>query len=388
MAQSFDLTDPRTVNLWDQKAELQVRNYSALLDPDNGLVGGEGSGSLVITKDEMAKGGLGAWVRMKQIYQLSQRGRQGSEVLKNHGEGYKDDTFDVYANRLRFLYTSSDPMVQQAVPEDVLDTASVLLGDLMARRQAFALHAHATGLSQLTDNAYRLHNTINAVNSEYIIRPNGKSAGNLTSSDTFDVDLINDANRLVSLIQPNIRPAMTPWGAKYCLFISPEQAHDLRASDSQWYGAMLAKVQGGDLEGNGIFTRVLGVWHDFVIFVDKFIPPGIDSDSAPTTLLSATRRAWVGGAGALALAHAKGYRNDPAYAVNRYRWDFESEDFGSQMDIALTTNVGVARPRFTKPGEASARELGVVVIETYADKGSVTDATAYAEWSDAGMTIT
>ena len=386
MGQVFDLTDPRTVNLWDQKAEMEVRGYSALLDPDNGLMGAPDSGALVVTKDEMSSGGKGALVRMKMIYQLEQRGRQGAEVAKGHGEGYKDATFDVYANRLRFVYTSEDPMAQQAVPEDVLDTGSALLGDLMARRQALALHLHATGISTITDNAYRLHNTINAVNSEYILRPNGKSANNLTSSDTFDVNLLNDANRLVSLIRPRIRPASTPWGPKFCLFLAPEQIHSLRESDSQWYAAMTAKIQGGDGE-SGIFSRALGVWLDFVIFSDLFVPPGVDSDSSPTVGLSDTRRAWVGGANALALAHAKGYRNDPAYAANRYRWDFESEDFGSQMDIALTTNVGVARPRFTRPGEASAREAGVVVIETFASKGGLSDATVYDEWIDAGLTI-
>lgn len=384
--QIFDLTDPRTVNLWDQKAELEVRGYSALLDPDNGLMGAPNSGSLVITKDEMATGGKGALVRMKMLYQLEQRGRAGAEVAKGHGEAYKDDTFDVYANRLRFVYTSEDPMAQQAVPEDILDTASGFLGDLMARRQALALHAHATGFTLITDEAFRLHNTINAVNSEYILRPNGKSANNLTSSDTFDVNLLNDANRLISLVRPRIRPAATPWGPKFCLFLAPEQIHSLRESDSQWYAAMTAKIQGGEAD-SGLFSRALGVWLDFVIFKDDYVPPGLNSDSSATVALASTRRAWVGGANALALAHAKGYRSDPAYAINRYKWDFESEDFGSQMDIALTTNVGVARPRFTRPGEASAREAGVVVIETYADKGGLANATVYDEWIKAGVTI-
>jgi hypothetical protein len=76
------------------------------------------------------------------------------------------------------------------------------------------------------------------------------------------------------------------------------------------------------------------------------------------------------------------------YGLNRYRWDKETEDFGAVGQIAATTIVGMARPRYKKPGEPTERENGIVAIQTYGDfGGQITAEQAYAPWIDAGATI-
>lgn len=385
MALSYNLGDPEVKNIWEKTIEREVRAKDALLDPENGLAGASAD-SLIQQKDDLVQEG-GSFIRTQLRYQVTNRGRAGDEVLKGHGTGYKTNTFDIYANTIRNAFTISSPIVQQWITVDAAEEGRDVMADWFASRFSFACHAHAAGISLITDEAYRLHNTINLVNSEYVIRPNGKTAGNLTSSDTFDLDIINDAARFVKIIKPKIRPAMTKYGPKYCVFLAPEQVHSLRESNSEWFAKMSFAAQGGRIEDNGLYTKALGEDQGFLFYESDFIPPGLNSDSAPTALLANTRRAWIGGAQALFMAFGRGWKVAPGYSLNRFAWANESEDFDHQRDLAVTSIVGVARPRYTKPGESAAREHGVVVIETYADRGGVASSTLYEPWTDAGCTV-
>lgn len=382
--QVLSLSDPEVVNAWETDVDLETRALDPLLDPANGLAGPEGSGALIVQKDQLVNE-PGAFIVMKQGYQLEGSGKAKDAVLKGNEEAYKTATQNVYVDTLRHAFAISSPITQQWVPEDVLETGKTLLGDWMASRQSFSLHAHATGCDFITLDQYRLNNTIAAVNSSYVIRPNAKTAGNLTSSDTFDIDLLNEAAMYVRALRPKILPASTPWGPKFCVFISPAQARDLRKSDTVWFAKMSSAAAGGQIEMNGLYTRYLGQEQDFLIFESDFIPPG--HNSGGTAFKDKTARAWIGGAGALAHAFGRGYRWAPGFAPNRYQWVKDSEDYSHQNSIGVATISGAIRRRFQKPGESSAREAGVLVLETYADRGSIGSDDMYRDWINAGATV-
>jgi N4-gp56 family major capsid protein len=371
----YDSTDNEVVQTWEKELGREVRARDPLFDPYYGFAG-KSDTSLIQIKDQLTNG-PGARIRTKLRYQLDGRGRAGEEPLKGYGEAYKTSTFDVEVNVLRHYVETSSPMVDQWVPEDTLEEGRDGLADWFATRYAFSAHLHAAGISIVTDAAYTLHNTINALNSSYIIRPNGKTAGNLTTADTFDVDILNNAARQLKLLRPKIRPASTPRGDRYCVFLAPEQVHSLRQSDSVWFATMQNALAGGRIDDNPLLTNALGEWNGFVFFESDWVPPGLNSGA--TKIKDYTRRAWIGGAQALFLAHGRG-RAPQGYGLNRYRWDRETEDFGHVGQIAATTIVGMNRPRYTKPGEASARENGILCIETYADHG-MTGSDVYAPWT-------
>lgn len=382
--QVYSLTDPEVVNTWETDVELETRALDPLLDPENGLAGLDGSGALIFQKDQLVDE-PGAFIRMKQAYQLQGRGAAKDRVLKGNEESYKTATQDVYVDTLRHAFAVASPITQQFVPEDVLETGKTLLGDWMAQRISFGLHAHATGADFISLDEYRLNNAISAVNSTYVIRPNAKTAGNLTTSDTFDVDILNEAAMYVRALRPKILPASTPFGSKFCVFISPAQARDLRKSDTVWFAKMSSAAQGGNIEMNGLYTRYLGQEQDFLIFESDFVPPG--HNSGGTAFKDKTARAWIGGAGALAHAFGRGYRWAPGFAPNRYMWVKDSEDYSHQNSIACATITGAVRRRFQKPGESSAREAGILVLETYADRGNISSADFYRDWIAAGATV-
>lgn len=378
----YDSTDPEVIQTWERSLSREVRARDPLFDEGLGFAG-KSDESLIQIKDNLTNG-PGQNIRTKLRYQLEGRGRAGNETLKGHGEAYKTATFNIYVDTMRHYVETSSPIVDQWVSEDTLEEGKDGLADWFSTRYAFSSHLHAAGISIVEDDAYRLHNTIEAVNSEYIIRPNGKTAGNLTSSDTFDVDLINQASRLVKLLSPAIRPAMTPRGPRYCVFLSPEQVFDLQQSDSVWFATMQNALAGGRIDDNPLLTNALGEWRGFIFFESKWVPPGLNSGG--TALKDKTRRAWIGGAQALVLAHGRG-RAPQGYGLGRYRWMRETEDFEHIGQVAATTICGIARPRYTKPGESSARENGIVVVETYADHGLSSD-TVYKAWTDIdGVTV-
>jgi len=375
MARFYNLTDPETIHVWDNIMDREVRARDPLLDPDAGLSGEKDS--LVCVKDNLSTG-PGAYITVKYKYQISGRGRGGDEVLKGNEERYQTATDNIYVDVLRHAFKSDSPMTQQFVKEDVMDEGVDSLSDWAATRMSMSLHAHAAGIALITDPVYRLHNTISAINSTYIFRPNGKTAGNLTAGDVFDVDLINDVAQFVKTVRPKLRPAKTPWGPRFCVFLHPDQVKDLKNSNSLWFAEMQSAMEGGRIDDNPIFTTALGQFNGFVFFESDFVPPGLNSGE--TAFKDNTRRAWIGGAGALGLAFGRGDRA-PGFSLNRWQWVRESEDFGFSNAVAAMTIVGAKRYRFTRPGEGSAREAGIVVVETYAEKAtSLTSDDVYADW--------
>ena len=107
----------------------------------------------------------------------------------------------------------------------------------MATRFELAANLHATGFSIITDKAYTLNNTVNALPSNYILRPECKASARPSglARDIFDLDFLNQLALRVKLLQPQIRPISTPDGEVYGVFLASEQVASLRKSDSIWF---------------------------------------------------------------------------------------------------------------------------------------------------------
>lgn len=382
MGFTVDFADVAARSQWEAKVELEIRPKDPLLDPDAGLLGTD-TGSLILEKDELLSGGKQLYVHFG--YQNRSRGKGNNEQLVGAEQGFDYATDTVALGILRNAWSIDDGgLTDQYVAFDTAKAIADVAADWAADRLSFALHTHAAGISLVTDDVYRLYNTIDALNTSYIFRPNGKAAGALLASDVFDINLLKDVGQFVKTVRPKIRPAQTPWGPKYCVFISPEQSRSLQEDDSSWYAAMLASLKGGN-QKSGVFTRVLGEFQDFLIFESDYIPPGIDG--AGTGFKANTRRAWVGGAGALSVAYGRGWKADPGYDINRWKWIKESRDFDENRAMGIRTMCGVNRLRYTDPRDATAKEAGIVVVETYVSHGNLTSAQAFQPWTEAAPTV-
>lgn len=378
----LDSTDPEVVQRWEKELEREVRVKGPLFDPANGF-SGTGFNKLIKIEDSLATA-PGATVTTTMRYQLDGRGRVGNEPLKGFGEAIKTATFSVGVDVFRHYVEVSSPMVDQYVHFDALAEGKDGLADLFASRFELAANMHATGFSIITDPAYTLNNTIAALASNYILRPNGKATAQaLTTADIFDLDFLNQCALRLKLLQPLVRPISTPDGEVFAVFLASEQVASLRKSDSIWFQTAQNALKGGFLEKNPLFTNALGMSQGFVFFEERYVPPGINTSDSK--IQDNTRRGWIGGAQALVLAFGRG--NAPAgYALNKFRWDKETEDFGHVGQIAGTTIVGMKRPRYSKPGTGVYQEAGVLAFETYAEHG-LDAATVYKPWIDAGASV-
>jgi N4-gp56 family major capsid protein len=381
MSEPLSLTDARVVTVWERKLAREVRVRGVLFDNKNGLAGSS-SANMIIMKDDL-KNGAGSNIVTKLKYQLNGKGRAGDKTLKGYGEAYKTSVFRIFIDTLRHYVETESPIIQQWVTEDTLDEGADGLADWFLTRYEFGAHLHAAGIDIITENEYTLNNEIQALNSNYILRPNDKAAGSLSSNDKFTIDVLNEAVMKLKLMRPKIRPAKTPRGDRFVCFLSPEQVRDLRKSDSEWFQLMVAALKGGVVDENPLFTNALGEYNGVIFIEADLVPPGMNSGG--TMFKDKTRRAWIGGASALMIAHGRGFA-PPGFDLNRYRWDRETEDFGHQQQLAATTIVGLARPRYTDPRDATTKEAGVFVIETYADHKS-TGSDIYEPWLTAGGTL-
>lgn len=379
----LSITDPEVVTRFEESIDVEARLRLGLMDDEYGFAGAS-EDSLVVLKDDLSTK-AGGTVRSYFAYQLHSQGRAKDEQLVNFEDRHRTSTFDLKVDVLRNAVAVESPMFQQWVQYNMLEVSKRVLGDWFATRIELGLHAHATGASFITKDAYNLNNTITAVQSGYIVRPNDKAAGALTSGDTLDVDVINEALMLLNLQRPKIRPANTPFGPKYVCFISSEQVRDLRKSDSVWFQLMQSAIQGGEVDGNPIFNNLLGAVHDVLFYKSDLVPPG--HNAGGTAFKSKTRRAWLGGAGALNLAFGRGDRPQ-GFGLNRFQWDMDSQDYGFRKMVAASTIIGGARPYFTDPADSTVSEQGVIVIETYAAySAALTDAKVYRDWIEAGATV-
>lgn len=380
----LSLNDPEVFIDWEKDLYREIALSDPLLDEAKGLAG-DSDGKLVQVNTDLTQKPGGS-IRFKKKYRIKGRGKVQDEVLKGSAGKYKTDVYQIYVDTLRNAVEVESPIQQQWVSEDALDESKDSLATWFAERMPLSLHLHAVGADFITDDAYTLNNTITAIHSEHILRPNGKTAGNLTSNDTLTVDFVNQLVTRLKLLKPKIAPAETPFGKKYVMFLANEHVEQLRASNSDWFNIMRAAIQGGRIEDNPIFGSALGVFHDVLFMESDLIPPGFNSGG--TAFKDKTRRAWVGGAQALLLAYGAGWAA-PGFALNKFRWDTEADDFAHRKQIAATTIVGGGAPVFTTPGEATARQNAIIVGETYADYGSgLSSTTVYAPWLEiAGVTV-
>lgn len=381
MSEPLSISDPRVVTVWERKLGREIRVRSVIFDSKNGFAGTNPS-NLVIMKDDL-KSEAGSNIVTKLKYQLNGKGRAGDKPLKGYGEAYKTSVFRIFVDTLRHYVETQSPIIQQWVTEDTLDEGADGLADWFVTRYEFAAHLHATGIDLITENEYTVNNEIQPIATDYILRPNSKAAGALNSNDKFSVDFLGEIMLRIKLARPKIRPAKTPRGDRFVCFLSPEMVRDLRKTDSDWFAIMSNAMKGGAIDDNPIFTSALGEIGGVIFYEADLLPPGLNSGG--TAFKDKTRRGWIGGASSLMVAHGRGFQA-PGFDINRYRWDRETEDFGHQHQLAATTIVGMARPRYTDPRDGVTKEAGVIAFETYADH-KATGSKVYEPWLTAGGTL-
>jgi N4-gp56 family major capsid protein len=350
---AFGTNDASTVKLWSKATEREVLPKTLL-----GKFMGSGSNSVVQTKDELQKS-AGDRIRMNLQYLLSARGRTGNEVLEGNEEAPSFATQDIVIDQLRNAIRYYGKIDKQRVVYDIRRDSRDQLADWFADRLDTSFLNQVCGNGAQTDTAYTGLNSVTAPSTRNIMWAGAAtSAATLTSSDTFDLSLVDKAVTRAKTLhdvysQPIIRPVKVGGGDYYVMILHPYQVKAMRTDTStgQWLDIQRAAMQGGEISKNPIFSGALGVYNGVIFFESPRSPLANDT----TTAVASTRSAVLLGAQSMFMAYGR-----EGGRAERYAWNEESFDFGNEHGVAAGLIFGMKRAIF------NSKDLATIVVATYA----------------------
>lgn len=306
---------------------------------------GTSSNSLCQVRNELKS--EGDRVRVQLRLQLSGDGVLGDSTLEGNEEALSVYYDDVYVNQLRHAVRSGGKMSEQRVPFSVREEAKDGLADWWADRWDTWFFNQIAGNTAQTDVRYTGLQAAIAPSSGNVVSIDSTSTASMTSSEVLDITKIHYAVYKAKEATYPIRPIRVGGKDYYVMFISEEQATDLKTNYSagQWGDIQKAALMGGKIADNPIFTGALGVIDNVILHSTSRLP-------SPATNV---KRAVLCGAQACAVAFGKGYS-----AGNKFSWVEELFDYENQLGVAAGCISGLKKLQF------NGTDLATIVVPTYA----------------------
>lgn len=313
----------------------------------------DGSDSIVQIKSELQKS-AGDKITQGLRMQLSGAGIQGDSTLEGNEEALTTYNDAIYIDQLRHAVRSAGRMSEQRVPFSVREEAKNGLKDWWTGRLDTAFFNQLCGNTGQADTRYTGNNaavapSATAGNTRHLI-PSGTSThsteASLSTTDTFQLSLIDRAVTIAKTATPLIRPIRVGGKNKYVMFLHPYQAFQLRtdatAGRITWYDAQSNRVQGGEMD-NPIYNGALGEYNNVILHESTYLP----------ALVTDRRRSVLCGAQAALLA--VGQDNSPT----KMNWEEEMFDYGNQLGVSAGMIFGLKKAVF------NSIDFGTVVVSTY-----------------------
>lgn len=344
---SYGVNDALAVKLWGKKLfqdALKKTYFDRFM--------GKSSNSLVQLRDETSKG-PGDRITIGLRMQLSGAGVQGDGTLEGNEESLTTYSDNVYIDQLRHAVRSAGKMSEQRVPFSVRDEAKAGLEDWWADRLDTWFFNQLAGYTAQTDTRYTGNQAATApsTNRKLFAGSTATDVGQ-TSSDIFNLNLIDKCVERAETVSPTLRPIMVGGEKKFVMFLHPYQVYDLRTSTSsgQWLDIQKAALSGGKDSGSPIYTGALGEYNGVVLHQASRVPQGVNGSSAVTT----TRRAIFCGAQAALMAY--GQKDQSA----EMSWVEELFDYQNQLGVSAGMIAGLKKTVF------NSEDFGTITVSTYA----------------------
>lgn len=359
---TYGVNDALANKLWSKKLDAETSKATAIAP----LIG-KSANSIIQLKDETQKA-AGDKVTFGLRTQLVGDGVTEGETLEGNEEAlstYKDDIFiNELAHAVRVK--NEQTIDAQRVPFSLREEANAGLVDWYADRMSMMFFLQACGYTAptvsfegLTVNLTAKHWGFNAPlvpSAGRILRAGAKANDeSLTSSDKFDLSLIDKAVEKAKLANPKIRPVNVNGGKHYVMYLHPIQVTSLRTNTStgQWLDIQkAAERRGGD---NPIFSGALGIYNNVILREAEHVMPGVDSSTGAQ--VANVRRAVL--LGAQSCVAAFGMKTAP----EKYKRVEELFDYQRELGVSVQTILGMKKTRFNNNNE----DFGTIVVSTYAE---------------------
>lgn len=347
----YGVNDALAVKLWSKRLAVE-----ALKQTWASKFMGEDSGSLIQIKTETQKS-AGDKITFGLRMQLTGNGVQGDGTLMGNEEALATYSDAIYIDQLRNAVRSAGRMSDQRVPFSVREEALSGLKDWWADRFDYSFFNQACGYTPQTDTRWTGNQATIAPDSTHYLTQHGSGNDqNITSSDTFNITILDKAVEKARTLTPAIRPIRVKDSDYYVAFLHPYQVTSLRTNTNtgQWLDIQKAAMTGGLVEENPIFDGALGVYNGVILHADARVTQGASS-AAPTTAVTTVRRAVFCGAQACMMAF--GQENPSAESFD---WVEEMFDYGNQLGVSAGSIFGLKKTVY------NSLDFSTIVMSTYA----------------------
>lgn len=343
---AYGVNDALAVKVWAKKLFVD-----ALKQTYADKFMGKSSSSLIQVRDELSKS-AGDRITVGLRMQLTGDGVQGDGDLEGNEEALTTYSDSVFINQLRHATRSAGKMSEQRVPFSVRDENRAGLADWYADRIDTAFFNQICGYTLQTDTRYTGNQAPTGPNTANRIWATGTDDTSQTSTNVFNLNLLDVAKERAATLSPTIRPLMIGGEKKYVCFLHPYQVYDLRTNTStgQWLDIQKAALMGGKESGNAIYTGALGEYNGVILHEDSRVTKGITNAGVDVTTV---RRAAFCGAQAAVFA----YGGDGGQEMT---WVEELFDYKNQLGVSAGMIWGLKKTVF------NSKDFSTLTISTYA----------------------
>jgi N4-gp56 family major capsid protein len=353
---SFGVNDTLAVKLWSKQltaAERESLEISALM--------GEDEDSIIHVKSETKKG-AGDKVTFGLRTRLTQDGKTENETAEGNGESLSIYADSIYINELGAIVgvKSENTIDQQRVPFDLRDEAKRGLADWWADRKATMFFNQVCGYTVQTNTKYTGLNAVTGPTStRRIVAGSGTADQDITSSDTFTLNLIDQAVELAKVGSSMVRPIRIGGAKKYVMYLHPYQVTSLRTNSAsgQWLDIQKAALSGGADSKSPIYTGALGEYNGVILRVSQDVTQGVNGSTGAA--ITTVRRGVLLGAQAAVMAYGRAGNGE-----GKFRWNEELLDHKRRLECSAWSVLGAKKTVF------NSVDFGTVVISSYASAAS------------------
>jgi len=368
----FALGDALAVKLWSKDLDVQ-----ALQATDIAPLIGDSVNSIIQRKTESSKG-PGDQITYGLRIQLVGAGFTENELAEGNGESLAIYSDKLTINELGHVVgvKSENTIDQQRVPFDLRAEARDGLKDWWAKRMSVAFFNQVCGNTVANNNGIfsgtkytgmQAALAPTSAGNRILRQSSATDDANLTSNDTFTIDLIDkakeqavapplDANGNNTI--PKVRPVKVNGQDMYVVYLHPYQVTSLRTNTGtgQWLDITKFAFMGGKPADNPIFNGALGYYNGCVLREAYDITNGVANAGTAST---SVKRAVLLGAQACTIGY--GQKDSPT----KYRWNEELFDHKRRLEVSAWAIWGMKKVQFSNPGNATT-DFGTVVISSWA----------------------
>lgn len=349
---TFGVNDALAQKLWSKNLSVAEREYL-----DIAPLMGEDENSIIQIKSETRKG-AGDKVTFGLMARLTGDGKTENETAEGNGESLSIYSDSVFVNELGHIAAarSDNTIDAQRVPFDLREKCKSALGMWWADRKSASFFNQVCGYTVQSNTKYTGLNAVTAPTStRRIIAGSGSADQDITSSDGFTLNLIDQAVEMAKVGSNMVNPIRIGGQKKYVMYLHPYQVTSLRinSSSGQWLDIQKAAMAGMDAKLSPIYTGALGEYNGVILRSSQDVTQGVNGSTGAA--ITTVRRAVLLGAQAAVCAY--GQNNS---GPTKYRWNEELLDHKRKLEVSAWSIWGLKKVVF------NSADFGTVVVSTYA----------------------